>query len=446
MISGSGLYAVAKAMAPLYFAMAVGYASVRWWRAFTPEQCAGLNHFVAVLAMPLLIFRMVAGNNPYAMTLRLLLADSLQKLLLLAALLAWALRRRRRRRDASHSSASSPSPLAWAVTMFSLATLPNTVIMGVPLLDGMYGASGGGHMVQIVFLQFAVWYVLTYVFFFRYLLKLSENGVFIISGTTFTSTQQVQRCRIPLRDHRGRSQLHGRAAPAAGGRCINRHECEYLDAAAVGGNDNETVDPAPPTMPKKEAEIADVDAATYRLDVEAQEEEGAAVPPMPPPPAVKVVMVMAGKKLMKVPSTYASFLGLLWSLISFRCGIKMPTIIDDSLSVISITAVGLSMFSIGTFMARQTRFISCGYSMAIVSTLIRFLIGPITMGATSLVVGLHGTLLHIAIVQAALPLAVLSFVYAEEYKLHADIMSTGVIVGNFVSVPVTIVYYILLGL
>jgi predicted permease len=27
--------------------------------------------------------------------------------------------------------------------------------------------------------------------------------------------------------------------------------------------------------------------------------------------------------------------------------------------------------------------------------------------------------------QAALPLAVTSFVYAEEYKVHADIMSTG---------------------
>nr|CAD1821985.1 unnamed protein product [Ananas comosus var. bracteatus] len=298
--------------------------------------------------------------------------------------------------------------------MFSLATLPNTVIMGVPLLDGMYGASGGGHMVQIVFLQFAVWY--------------------------------VQRCRIPLRDHRGRSQLRSRAAPAAEGDASTGTNVSISMPPPLEGNDNETVDPAPPTTPKEDAEIANVDAATYRLDVEAQEEEGAAVPPTPPPPAVKVVMVMAGKKLMKVPSTYASFLGLLWSLISFRCGIKMPTIVDDSLSVISITAVGLSMFSIGTFMARQTRFISCGYRMAIVSTLIRFLIGPITMGATSLVVGLHGTLLHIAIVQAALPLAVLSFVYAEEYKLHAEIMSTGVIVGNFVSVPVTIVYYILLGL
>ncbi|XP_020100257.1 probable auxin efflux carrier component 9 [Ananas comosus] len=411
MISGSGLYAVAKAMAPLYFAMAVGYASVRWWRAFTPEQCAGLNHFVAVLAMPLLIFRMVAGNNPYAMTLRLLLADSLQKLLLLAALLAWALRRSRR--DASHSSASSLSPLAWAVTMFSLATLPNTVIMGVPLLDGMYGASGGRHMVQIVFLQFAVWY-----------------NVVVFLYETIAAARSCAVAPLP--------RLEGDASTGT--------NVSISMPPPSEGNDNETVDPAPPTAPKEDAEIANVDVATYRLDVEAQEEEGAAVPPMPPPPAVKVVMVMAGKKLMKVPSTYASFLGLLWSLISFRCGIKMPTIVDDSLSVISITAVGLSMFSIGTFMARQTRFISCGYRMAIVSTLIRFLIGPITMGATSLVVGLHGTLLHIAIVQAALPLAVLSFVYAEEYKLHADIMSTGVIVGNFVSVPVTIVYYILLGL
>lgn len=84
--------------------------------------------------------------------------------------------------------------------------------------------------------------------------------------------------------------------------------------------------------------------------------------------------------------------------------------------------------------------------------------------------------------QAALPLAVTSFVYAEEYKVHADIMSTGsvpfkyfyyllplfaefqywiinklnllaaglvsfrVILGIFISLPVTIVYYILLGL
>lgn len=43
---------------------------------------------------------------------------------------------------------------------------------------------------------------------------------------------------------------------------------------------------------------------------------------------------------------------------------------------------------------------------------------------------------HANMLQAALPLAVTSFVYAEEYKVHADIMSTG-------SVPFKYFYYLL---
>jgi auxin efflux carrier family len=100
----------------------------------------------------------------------------------------------------------------------------------------------------------------------------------------------------------------------------------------------------------------------------------------------------------------------------------------------------------GTFIARQSRFVPCGYTIASLSMVLKFLIGPVLMLLVSLAIGMHGTLLHIAVVQAALPLAVTSFVYAEEYKVHADIMSTGVILGIFISLPVTIVYYILLGL
>jgi hypothetical protein len=43
---------------------------------------------------------------------------------------------------------------------------------------------------------------------------------------------------------------------------------------------------------------------------------------------------------------------------------------------------------------------------------------------------------HANMLQAALPLAVTSFVYAEEYKVHADIMSTG-------SVPFKYFHYLL---
>lgn len=57
------------------------------------------------------------------------------------------------------------------------------------------------------------------------------------------------------------------------------------------------------------------------------------------------------------------------------------------------------LFDTGTFLARQSQFIPCGYSKAILSILIRFIVGPILMAITSFIMGLHGTLLHIAIVQ-----------------------------------------------
>lgn len=147
MISWSNLYHVVEAMVPLYAAMALGYASAKA-NAFSAEQCAGINHFVAIFAIPMLTFRIISSNDPYAMNLRFLAADILQKLIALAGFAAWA------------RLAKKENALAWAVTLFSLVTLPNTIIMGVPVLGGMYGAVSESLMAQTVVLQFALWYVL----------------------------------------------------------------------------------------------------------------------------------------------------------------------------------------------------------------------------------------------------------------------------------------------
>jgi hypothetical protein len=53
----------------------------------------------------------------------------------------------------------------------------------------------------------------------------------------------------------------------------------------------------------------------------------------------------------------------------------------------------------GTFIARQSLFVPCGYTIASLSMLLKFLIGPVIMLLASLAIGLHGTLLHIAVVQ-----------------------------------------------
>lgn len=104
------------------------------------------------------------------------------------------------------------------------------------------------------------------------------------------------------------------------------------------------------------------------------------------------------------------------------------------------------MFSLGLFMALSPRIIACGKTIAIFSMGVRFLTGPAVMAAASIAVGLRGVLLHIAIVQAALPQGIVPFVFAKEYGVHPDILSTGVIFGMLVALPITLVYYILLGL
>ncbi|TVU34762.1 hypothetical protein EJB05_16613, partial [Eragrostis curvula] len=404
MIPGSALYHVVEAMAPLYTAAVLGYASVRWLKAFSDEQCAGINHFVALYAAPVLTFHMVATNDPYRMNGRLIAADTLQKAVIILFLKAgaalWSRFRHRRGGDGKASARSSTS-LKWVVTNFSSATLTNTLIMGVPLLNGMYGAVSGGLIAQIVMMQVCVWFNVV-IFLYQYMSP--QDGIVKIGPGSSPATVA--------------------------------ENIEVMEAAAATAS-SATQDSTTREMTTKSKDGGVTTAAEEAVDVPGPEPAHA--------PSVMLVLRMAGKKLYKIPNTYATFLGLLWSLIAFRLGISLPKIVDDSLSIISTTAVGLSMFASGTFIARQPRFVPCGYAIASLSMVLKFLVGPVVMLFTSLAMGLRGTLLHIAVVQAALPLAVISFVYAEEYKVHADIMSTGVILGIFISLPVTIIYYILLG-
>ncbi|KAK4768162.1 hypothetical protein SAY87_003303 [Trapa incisa] len=154
MITATDIYHVMTAMVPLYVAMTLAYGSVKWWKIFTPAQCSGINRFVALFAVPLLSFHFISTNNPYTMNLRFIAADTLQKLIVLVVLFAWC-------------KFSNRGCLEWTITLFSVSTLPNTLVMGIPLLKGMYGDFSGSLMVQIVVLQCIIWYTLM-LFLFEY--------------------------------------------------------------------------------------------------------------------------------------------------------------------------------------------------------------------------------------------------------------------------------------
>uniref|UniRef100_A0A0D3HR46 Auxin efflux carrier component n=1 Tax=Oryza barthii TaxID=65489 RepID=A0A0D3HR46_9ORYZ len=152
--------------------------------------------------------------------------------------------------------------------------------------------------------------------------------------------------------------------------------------------------------------------------------EGRAAAMPPASVMTRLILIMVWRKLIRNPNTYSSLLGVIWSLVSYRWGIEMPAIIARSISILSDAGLGMAMFSLGLFMALQPRIIACGNSLASYAMAVRFLVGPAVMAAASIAVGLRGVLLHIAIVQAALPQGIVPFVFAKEYNVHPNILST----------------------
>ncbi|KAF3501976.1 hypothetical protein F2Q69_00043917 [Brassica cretica] len=591
MITGKDMYDVLAAMVPLYVAMILAYGSVRWWGIFTPDQCSGINRFVAVFAVPLLSFHFISSNDPYAMDYQFLAADSLQKV---------ALSRR--------------GSLDWTITLFSLSTQPNTLVMGIPLLRAMYGDFSSNLMVQIVVLQSIIWYTLMlFLFEFRgaKLLisekfpetagsitsfrvdsdvisltsrepletdeEIDDDGklhVVVRSSNAASSMISINKShgggmnssmikpqasnltdaeiysvsfnqtdfyamfnasKAPSPRH-GYSKSYGGAGSGRGGDVYSLQSS--IGVAPRASSFNEEVFktkkggriPYPPPNPMftgstsgasgvKKNEIggggeqnkemnmfvcsssappiseaiarntitrgASIDSSIdlraslpsndnlaseamqsliqnktpgrkrhVEVDQEGKKgndvEDGGVGGPrkqqMPPASVMtRLILIMVWRKLIRNPNTYSSLFGLAWSLVSFKWNIKMPTIMSGSISILSDAGLGMAMFSLGLFTALQPKIIACGKSVAVFAMAVRFLSGPAVIAATSTAIGLRGNLLHIAIVQAALPQGIVPFVFAKEYIVHPDILSTAVIFGMLVALPVTVLYYVLLG-
>nr|AXX82995.1 auxin polar transport protein [Betula pendula]AXX82996.1 auxin polar transport protein [Betula pendula] len=606
MIKLSDFYHVMTAMVPLYVAMILAYGSVKWWKIFTPDQCSGINRFVALFAVPLLSFHFIASNDPYTMNFKFIAADSLQKVIVLAVLAVW-------------SKVSKRGCLEWTITLFSLSTLPNTLVMGIPLLKGMYGEFSGSLMVQIVVLQCIIWYTLMlFLFEFRGARMLIseqfpdtagsivsihvDSDIMSLDGRqpleTEAEIKEDGKLHVTVRkSNASRSDIFSRRSQGlssttprpsnltnaeiyslqssrnptprgssfnhtdfysmmAGGRNSNFGASDVYglsasrgptprpsnyeeDGAGVGGKPRFHYNtgaggaghyPAPnpgmfsPTGSKNVAANANANAKKPNGQAQQKPEDGGrdlhmfvwsssaspvsdvfggheyaahdqkevrvAVSPgkveghrenqeylerddfsfgnrvldgqmenhetakvgdgkaktMPPASVMtRLILIMVWRKLIRNPNTYSSLIGLTWSLVSFRWHVEMPAIIAKSISILSDAGLGMAMFSLGLFMALQPRIIACGNSIAAFAMAVRFLTGPAVMAAASLAVGLRGTLLHVAIVQAALPQGIVPFVFAKEYNVHPDILSTGVIFGMLIALPITLVYYILLG-
>lgn len=145
MIELGDIYKVVVAMAPLYVALGLGYASVKWWRMFKPDQCDAINRFNCYFVIPFFTFQFTSGVDPYAMNFRYLAGDVIAKAIAAATLALWA-------------KFAKKSSFSWVITSFSLSSLNNTLVVGVPLLKAMYGAAGENLVVQSSVIQSLLWF------------------------------------------------------------------------------------------------------------------------------------------------------------------------------------------------------------------------------------------------------------------------------------------------
>ncbi|KAJ4879661.1 Auxin efflux carrier component 7 [Raphanus sativus] len=585
MITWHDLYTVLTAVIPLYVAMILAYGSVRWWKIFSPDQCSGINRFVAIFAVPLLSFHFISTTNPYAMNLRFIAADTLQKLIILTLLTLWA-------------NFTRSGSLEWTITIFSLSTLPNTLVMGIPLLNAMYGEYSASLMVQVVVLQCVIWdTVLLFLFEYRgakilimeqfpetaacivsfkvksdvvsldgnndvletdaeiggdgmlhvtvrksnasrrslcsssmtprpsnitgaeiYSLDTSPRGsnfnhsdlcsVMGFSGGRLSNFGQSSRGQTPrpsdFEVSCGTASSHGlgydpgtsgsystlnaefssfRGNHHTGGKS-NNHDAKELHMSVWGSNGSPVSERANektggsdqgakeirmivPDPPQNAETKATATTGPRNIDFGSEEEservksrcnsmaelnpreaaETGQVNHMPPTIVMtRLILIMVWRKLIRNPSTYSSLIGLIWALVAFRWNVETPKIIQQSISILSDTGLGMAMFSLGLFMALQPRLIACGNSTATFAMAVRFLTGPAVMAVAAMAIGLRRDLLRVAIVQAALPQGIVPFVFAKEYNVHPAILSTGVMFGMLIALPITLAYYILLGL
>ncbi|KAL5834387.1 hypothetical protein ACOSQ4_013884 [Xanthoceras sorbifolium] len=359
MIGGDDVYKVIVAMVPLYVALMLGYGSVKWWKVFTAEQCDAINRLVCYFTLPLFTVEFTAHVDPFQMNYPFIAADVISKVIIVVVLAFWA-------------KCTSKGSYCWSITSFSLCTLTNSLVVGVPLIKAMYGPTAVDLVVQSSVFQAIIW--LTILLF---ILEFRRSSAGLITPSSSSSN--------------------------SGNRVVVDDQSKDLEES--------------------------------RNEISVEESSR---------PKFWTLMRAVWLKLAMNPNAYACIIGLVWAFVANRWHLEMPSIVEGSILIMSRAGTGTAMFSMGIFMALQEKLIACGTSLTVIGMVLKFIAGPAAMAIGCIAVGLHGDVLRVAIIQAALPQSITSFIFAKEYGLHADVLSTAVIFGMLVSLPVLIAYYAIL--
>ncbi|KAL2643223.1 hypothetical protein R1flu_010810 [Riccia fluitans] len=527
MLTALDFWHLVEHIIPVYVVVILAYALTKS-NLIAPEHAPGISRWVSLLGVPSYVFHLLAFNDPYQMSLRLVAADVVSKALaLICSCLWWKF--------------SKSGSIEGVIGFFMLATLPNTVLVGDALLQPLYGDEIHTQVVTIIFMQSFLWYNICICFYEAREVLLQEKEAALLTNSNLKDGRVLEHI-VQVHDSNAlakeaeadkvKTYAPGNLASFRSNdfevgdlRKSSERFADALGAAALPRSAAilERTISAPAGFPFSrtrssrslsfkctlKAKVCDFDfvqenvsdgfaieqhsprpGAAEKIIAASRDDMDAVAVAITSGDANNEVEKMGGKRnstssdgvlelvtivqresveirreevkisrgfsrwgilgvkvihrIRRVPLTYASLAGFIYSLIARKYNWDMPYPVRTSLELISQTAVGIAIFLMGLAWAKSGRLISCGWKVLVYGLIVRFIIGPILMIVSAKAVLMKGQAFQFAVVQAVISQGVISFVLAKEYGVDVPLFNTAVIFQLVIFIPIAICYYIIL--
>jgi predicted permease len=139
-------------------------------------------------------------------------------------------------------------------------------------------------------------------------------------------------------------------------------------------------------------------------------------------------------RAVREPRVWVPFAGVAMVLLN----VHVPEVVTDSLNLIGHATTGISLFVVGLIIAEEKVRVTGAVTADV---LLKNVVHPAAMLATVLLFGVTGTLAREAVLLAAIPSAVITTMFAEQYGILASESSTTILasrVVSFATIPLVI--------
>lgn len=155
--------------------------------------------------------------------------------------------------------------------------------------------------------------------------------------------------------------------------------------------------------------------------------------------SIGVFMASSGRKslgaalltILKVPAVYAALLGLIFNFMD----IALPPVIAQPVEKLSLATIPMMLLLLGLQLSNSAAFSQ--YNFVGIGVSLRLLVSPFAAAALAILLGLNEPSIVAFVMQASMPVAVVTIILATEYDLDRQLSLNMILVSLLVS-PITL--------